>query len=115
MRKSERGPVERLHDWHRLAMDFRRAGVTHAQIAEALNKRESTIRKWFNHGAEPNHSDGERLCAFYKVIFDREPPMRVAEIAFFGKWSRRKYRKPHRVIQGGMTWEQLTLGLHKNA
>ncbi len=114
MRKSERGPVERLRDWHRLAMDFRRAGITHAQIAEALNKRESTIRKWFNHGSEPNYSDGERLLSFYRSVMEKEPPMLVA-IQFFGRWSRRKNRKPHRVIGDGLTWEQLTLGLHKDA
>ena len=59
-------------NWFRVIVDLTTiGGVTLRQIAHAMQIPKATIINWKN-GAEPRHSDGERLIAFWCGHLGRE-------------------------------------------
>lgn len=52
-------------DWNRVMLDLRRAGVSYADLAAALDVSESALEKWRNHGFQPRHDIGAALLAMH--------------------------------------------------
>ena len=54
-----------LVDWREIGLDLRRWGISHADVAKALNVTHSTVQRWFNDGSEPGFSSGYFLLRLH--------------------------------------------------
>lgn len=62
-------------DWWRILTDINRAGVTVSEAAERTGIPRTTILGYKNSGAEPRHSDGERILALWRSCCTPSLPM----------------------------------------
>jgi alkyl sulfatase BDS1-like metallo-beta-lactamase superfamily hydrolase len=60
-------------NWAEIGMELRRHGWTPTRVAEHLNLPRSTVRTWFERGAEPSYHNGARLIRLHnQVIIGRK-------------------------------------------
>ena len=69
-------PDEEVIDWPEVINDLVRRGMRTEAIAERAAIPRATLNGYRNQGAEPKHSDGERLLELWRTVCMPRPPRR---------------------------------------
>lgn len=59
-----------MTDWFTVISDLRKRGMTAQAVADSIESAKSTVLGWKT-GAQPKHSDGERLIALWMRMTDQ--------------------------------------------
>lgn len=71
-------------DWFMVLADLKAVGLSTYAVADLINVPKGTLLGWKNTGAEPKHSDGEKLISLWCSSQKRpraELPKEVAPIS----------------------------------
>jgi hypothetical protein len=66
---------DQRYDWSRILLDLSMHGMTLQAVFEATGIPASTLHGYKNLDAEPRHSDGERLLAFWRGHHEGDAPI----------------------------------------
>lgn len=68
---SRRAPPARSIDWFQVINEISRAGIPMQAISESIGVARTTLIGW-KQGAEPRHSEGDRLLTFWTNVTGRD-------------------------------------------
>lgn len=55
------------HDWPKIIIEIEFSGVSLYKLAQMLDRQVVQVKRWRN-GAEPRHSEGEKLLAIHRDV-----------------------------------------------
>lgn len=55
-------------EWSEIGLELRRHGWTATKVAAHMNLPRSTVRRWFEHNAEPGFHAGQQLLSLHRRV-----------------------------------------------